>query len=287
MRGKDLRHLDSHPKLDVVEWQDAPPPLVTSLDPKGRGPRRFLSPTLIGLLGTLLLHALVIQSVPFGRGPTARPPEAQESGASPKSNTQSSEGLVLISLSTASSQPAAIRNLISALPDLSKMKIKSPIDVEPPALLNVETLALSEETQASSTSSDGDADAEKARLFGIYTGQIQARIDRVWRRPRTPVNEGAESTVPTDSADYFQCEAQIVQDSIGTVQEILLPRCNGSAAWQRSLVLAIQQASPLPAPPSAKVFSRSITLDFIGIPYAAGSPEDEYEFQSRTIAKSN
>ena len=280
--------MDRLPKLDVVEWQDVPPPLVPSLDPKGRGPRRFLSPTLMGLLGTLLLHALMIQSVPFGsRGPTVRPPEAQESDTSPKSNTQSSEGLVLISLTTVNLPPAAMQNAIPALPDLSKMRIKPPIDVEPPTLLNVETLALSEEAQASSASRDGAEDAEKARLFGIYTGQIQARIDRVWRRPRTPVNDGTESTAAADSADSFQCEAQVVQDATGMVQEILLPRCNGSAAWQRSLVLAIQQASPLPAPPSAKVFSRSVTLDFIGIPYGSGAAEQDYEFEPRAVVGSN
>lgn len=281
--AKDLRHLDSHPKLDVVEWQDAPPP-VPSFVPKSRTRRRFLSPTLIGLLGTLLLHALVIQSVFIGLGPTVRPLKVQEPGTSPKFNMQSSEGLVLIIVPTANLQPVPMKNLISALSDLSQLRIKSAVDVDPPALLNVETLALSEEIQASGASNNSGDDAEKARLFGIYADQIQARIDRVWRRPRTPVNEDTESTL---SADSFQCEAQIVQDATGNVQEILLPRCNGSAAWQRSLVLAIQQASPLPAPPSAKVFSRSVTLEFIGIPYAAGSPDDEYELPPRTIAKSN
>jgi len=43
-------------------------------------------------------------------------------------------------------------------------------------------------------------------------------------------------------------------------------------------VLAIQQTSPLPAPPSASVFSHSISLKFLGLPYVAGSPEDDYEF---------
>jgi hypothetical protein len=42
--------------------------------------------------------------------------------------------------------------------------------------------------QASKPSNTGGDGAEQARLFGIYTGQIQAQIDRVWRRPRTPVN---------------------------------------------------------------------------------------------------
>jgi hypothetical protein len=54
--------MDSSPKMDVIDWQDSPPPVI----PTPRAPRRFLPPTLIGILGTLLLHALVIQTVPWG-----------------------------------------------------------------------------------------------------------------------------------------------------------------------------------------------------------------------------
>ena len=92
------------------------------------------------------------------------------------------------------------RSLVSSLPDLRKMKIRTPVDLDPPGLLNSETLALSEDQASKQTSAGGDG-AEQARLFGIYTGQIQARIDRVWRRPRTPVSE-ADGT-----GDSFQCEA--------------------------------------------------------------------------------
>jgi hypothetical protein len=274
--------MDSDKKTDVVDWQDSPPPVI----PRERAPRRFLSPTLIGMLGTLLLHTMVIQSLPFGtRAPKAKPPETQEStDALTKSKADPIiESLVLIALPDAiHSREPAIQNAVSSLADLSKMKIKSPVNVDPPALLNLETLALSEDPASKLTSDGGDA-AEQARLFGIYTGQMQARIDRVWRRPRTPINEEKFAAATTDNRDSFQCEAQIIQDNRGNVQEILLPRCNGSAAWQRSLVLAIQHASPLPAPPSEKVFSTSITLNFVGLSYVAGAPDDAYEPTRRTL----
>jgi hypothetical protein len=275
--------MDSDKKMDVADWQDSPPPVI----PKNRARRRFLPPTLIGFLATLLLHTMVIQSLPFGsRGPKARPPEAQESAdALSKSKSAPAERLVLITLPTpANSNQTATQYVLSSLPDVSKMKIKSPINVDPPALANLETLALSEDQASDSSVQGGDA-AEQARLFGIYTGQIQARIDRVWRRPRTQINEDHSAATTADSADSFQCEAQIVQDVAGNVQEILLPRCNGSAAWQRSLVLAIQQASPLPAPPSATVFNSSISLRFVGLPYISGSSEDGYEIEATRIAR--
>jgi hypothetical protein len=47
--------------------------------------------------------------------------------------------------------------------------------------------------------------------------------------------------------------------------------------------LAIRQASPLPAPPSASVFSQSITLNFLGLSFIAGAPEDDYEPERRIV----
>ena len=67
--------MDSSQKMDVVDWRDSPPPVI----PEARAPLRFLPPTLIGILGTLLLHALLIQSVPWGSGPKIEPPEVPES----------------------------------------------------------------------------------------------------------------------------------------------------------------------------------------------------------------
>ena len=266
--------MDSCSKMEVDDWQYSAPPVI----PKAVTPRRFLPPTLIGILGTLLLHALVIQSVPWGSGPKIKPLETPESmDALAKSKTDPAESLVLISLPTTSvSSQTAAQNLVSSLLDLKKMKIKPSLDLDPLAVLNIEALSLSDDEVSKPTSGSGDG-AELARLFGIYTGQIQARIDRVWRRPRTPVNENAAGQNRVDAVESFQCEAQIIQDVRGNVQEILLPHCNGSAAWQRSLVSAIRQASPLPAPPSIEVFTQSITLEFVGLPYVQGASNEEYE----------
>jgi hypothetical protein len=265
--------MDRPRKMEVADWRDSPPLVIV----KERARRRFLSPTLIGIFATLLLHVLVIQSLPFGSsGPKLRPPETPEStDALSGSKTDSAEGLVLISLPTMSiSNQAAAQTVVSSLLKLRKLKIKSPVVVDLPSVLNIEVLALGADEVSKPTSDSGDG-VELARLSGIYTGQIEARIARVWRRPRTPINE--DSKKPTDADESFQCEAQIVQDARGNVQEILLPRCNGSAVWQRSLVSAIQQASPLPAPPNIKVFTQSITLNFVGLPYIQGASNEEYE----------
>jgi TonB-like protein len=271
VHGKDRGTMDGSQKMDVGDWQDSPRPNV----PKIRAPRRFLPPALIGVLGTLLLHAMLIQSVSFASRASKPRPETQESALS--ESTRGADALVLISLPTlANTSNASSESVTSSLHDLTKLKIKPRISTDPPEFLNIETLALSEEQASNAIANDADG-RELARLFGIYTGQIQARIDRVWRRPRTPVTEDRGSPSASDAGDSFQCEVQIVQDARGNVQEILLPRCNGSAAWKRSLVLAVQQASPLPAPPSIKVFTQSITLEFVGLQYIQGAPNEEYE----------
>jgi hypothetical protein len=256
--------LDSHRNMDVGEWQDSPHAKEDS-----RKSRAILSPAIVGVLGTLLLHGLLLPSLYVGtQGQTGR---VRESLKASRPMPNSAESLVLISIATSGVGRGVVENAVSALPTFSKMQIRPVIDKESIPVLDVEALSLGED-QASPSLADDDRDAQKAHLFGIYTGQIQARIDRIWRRPRSPVNDS--NAVIEDS---FRCEAQIIQASNGTVQEILLPRCNGSAAWQHSLVLAIQEASPLPAPPDPSVFSQSIVLSFVGLPLGPGSSEDDYE----------
>jgi hypothetical protein len=85
--------MDSHNKMEVVDWHDSPPPVI----PEARTPRRFLPPTLIGILGTLLLHTVVIQTVPWGSGHRLKPTDIPEStDALSKSRMDSAESLVLI-----------------------------------------------------------------------------------------------------------------------------------------------------------------------------------------------
>jgi hypothetical protein len=201
-----------------------------------------------------------------------------------KSKGESTEMLVLITLPAVSSSNHAMSLAVSPQLSLTKIAGPAPADLEPPALLDIEILTLGEESPSRVTGDSGEA-AEQARLFGIYTGQIRSRVERIWRRPRTPVSETGIGDARTTADDSFQCQVQIVQDASGIVQEVLLPQCNGSLAWQRSLVVAIQQASPLPAPPSARVFSRSIALNFLGLPYGSGSSDEDYELESHSLAR--
>lgn len=243
--------------------------------------RASWSPRVIGIAGTLLLHSLVMQSALMGsRAHKVRPPEIQERAAALiKAHIKPEDSLVLIDLPTLAESPD---ESLDQLASDGRMNQDLPIKlISPDSLgaIDLMPVAISEQEVSESARDSGDG-TDKARLFGIYSGQIQARIERIWQRPRTPINEGVNASAGVE--EYFRCQVQIVQDAAGRVQEILLPNCNGSLAWQRSLVLAIQQASPLPAPPSPTVFTYKVNLTLTGYAYVAGSSDDGYEAAPRT-----
>ena len=62
---------------------------------------------------------------------------------------------------------------------------------------------------------------------------------------------------------------RVLQDADGKVLEIMLIECDDGIDWQQSLVAAIQQASPLPAPPHPAVFTSALMLQLQGRPSAA------------------
>jgi hypothetical protein len=102
-------------------------------------------------------------------------------------------------------------------------------------------------------------------MYGRYLGQIHARIDRAWLRPRTAIG-----------APIFQCQVQVDQDSSGRVLATTLIECNGGTRWQLSLVHAIEAASPLPAPPNPAVFVQHVLLAFRAMAYAPGASAQLY-----------
>ena len=275
-------------RLVVTEWRYEPPADCGA--ERGRISEKSYS-AWIGAAGSLLLHALFFLSVLLGaQVMKVRRPEVRGVGAARiRSRAAPSETLILLNLSTpVKSRPPLITKLASAglLPADLPMTLISP-DPLPHFAHSADHAA--ENQKAAAPIDRGDA-ALRAALFGRYTGQIDARIERAWQRPRSPVNrENAalrglgirESRRGALGDEPFQCEVRILQDRQGDVQEIQLLRCNGSVAWRQSLVTAILAASPLPAPPSPSVFSDAITLTFVAHSLASGGP-DEYAPRSTT-----
>lgn len=124
------------------------------------------------------------------------------------------------------------------------------------------------------TENTSNVGPDHSMMAGRYLGQIDARIDRAWIRPRTPIDSG-----------LFACRVRVVQGNDGRVQEIEIIQCNGDTAWQVSLVRAIQSASPLPAPPDPKVFSRKLILEFHSTPFVPGADAEGFEPEPKMAMK--
>jgi hypothetical protein len=243
----------------------------------------------LGIASTLSLHGLALHSLVLGSTfHKPHPPDVQGAGSSVQSTAPPAEELVLVAMIDAQKNDTDLGEKISSLgPHLQS----APVIVESPDPLpsmGADSTDLPD-SSAPATPDAGDP-AVRALMFGRYTGQISARIERSWRRPRSPVIDETGPTAKINGADgstendTFRCRVQIRQDSRGNVQEVLLLECNGTEEWRHSLVVAINQSSPLPAPPIPTVFMQAITMSFEAHAYQAGASADEYEIEPRLSA---
>lgn len=156
-----------------------------------------------------------------------------------------------------------ILEVASARPFLKKPQLSAPV------LRTIDLESRSHQQARRLTRANADPVAGQpglAVLYGRYLGQIQARIERAWLRPRTAIG-----------SDLFRCQVQIDQGRGGAVGDITLERCNGTVQWQESLVRAIEAAAPLSAPPNPAVFTHHVVLLFRSTGYAKGAPSGEFQ----------
>ncbi len=279
--------MDRRPDIEVDDWSaefGRAPPVV----PVRRSRRLWIPPPLLGFIGTCLVHALLVQSlVLWTAAKKIKLPEITGPGSIASPQGQVSElTLVVVTSADAAPPEESISEEMASKGVVAKELSMILISPDPAPAVDIPADALSDDPKSETVVASGDP-AGRARLFGIYSGQIQARIERIWRRPRTAVTDPTKPNSKTVGDDIFRCQVQIVQDATGAVKEILLPNCNGTSAWQKSLVVAIQQASPLPAPPDPAVFSRVMAMTFIGLEFRAGNSTDEYEIEPRHIQAQN
>jgi hypothetical protein len=220
----------------------------------------------LGLAGSLALHLLLIEAALLGEGTSAvRPPREPGLAANAVvSGEETQATLILIEASGFGSdaEPEESRSSRGTLLQTVRLTVISPEPVPQPAF-DIDDPMLDEDAPATESSID---QIGPAKQFGLYLGQIQARIERAWLRPRSPL-EG----------DSFSCRVEVLQSRHGDVREVTLQQCDGDVSWQLSLVHAIERASPLPAPPDAAVFTDLIRLSFRSRPYVPGQSEDGFE----------
>jgi hypothetical protein len=214
-----------------------------------------------GALTSLALHLLLMTPVLMGFGTSTQRPLVDSSELESPAEDDPSSSMTVTFIdepdSGIASQGGETSARLAASPPLNSVPLPAPA----PKF----NLPVDDDTDAGHDKPNGSGRPDPGRqlLFGRYIGQITARIERAWMRPRTPIEN-----------PFFACRVRIIQNRSGVVQEVELVRCNGDSRWQTSLVEAIQTASPLPAPPDADVFTGQLTLD---LQSAAFTPDGSAE----------
>lgn len=211
--------------------------------------------------GAVVIHALLLSPMVLGTGGHKKPRSGDTPGPGASAIVSSAEYLTLVLISE--SQPMSSHEL--DLADLASrgivrndqaVRILSP---DPNPAFDAAAEEDLEQTSQSADQSTGDA-RERAELFERYLRQVYSRIERAWIQP---------ARFHVDGDEAFDCSVRILQDANGKVREIMLIECDDGIDWQQSLVAAIQQASPLPAPPHPSVFTSALMLQLQGRPRAA------------------
>lgn len=218
---------------------------------------------LVGGLGSLALHALLLAPVLFGGG-THQHTTPDAPGTAATANQPGAEAALTVEFIEEADgrTPASGRTAVTPLPPSPSTFTRPAAELIPPSdIPDIET----DRDAPSSAATPGDQRLE-AQLYGMYVGQISARIERAWLRPRT-----------SPGVDRFMCQVQVLQGPSGDVLKVTLSACNGDARWQSSLVRAIQTASPLPAPPDPRVFRKHIALQFDSDAFVAGGSSEGFE----------
>jgi hypothetical protein len=202
----------------------------------------------VGIAVSILIHAALLGSVVLGGARSALLRRSAHTGAAASMTSEGDEeAMTVIFIDTFrrdfEQQRLASRATVTQSIGLKVASLDALVDLTFP---DVTVKADDKDDEQVS-----DDPVRRAMLAGRYTGQIKARIERAWVRPRTPIG-----------VSHFSCQVQIVQDRSGAVKETSLQTCQGDARWQLSLIQAIQRAAPLPAPPDPAVFTSAISLRF-------------------------
>jgi hypothetical protein len=222
------------------------------------------------MAATLLLHALIVLPLFLVLSvPPSRPASQSGAGASalPSAHQPVMTVVFINESSSAERVPPPAVDLAS--------RGHAPLDLRVVVLGPDASPAAedSQEAQDRSTPAIAVSDqAQHALLYGRYVGQVQARIERAWMRPRTEIG-----------APAFSCSARITQDRRGNVVSTEINDCNGTESWQQSLLSAIRSASPLPAPPDPSVYADTLLLHFRSEGFIQGGPIEGFETGNRAL----
>jgi hypothetical protein len=234
----------------------------------GSGTRLSRWTPLVGVVGTLLLHALILLPLMIDLALPRKVPNRSGVGASVAVSDEEAAMTVVFIDEPSSAEHQALR------PKVLASRGHAPADlplvvVSPDPRPAPEPASAKEEDSARPEAAQEQT--QHAILLGRYLGQLQARVERAWNRPRSDIG-----------APMFSCRVRIQQDHHGSVTDVRFDRCTRNERWQQSLVSAIRTASPLPAPPDPSVYADRIWLTFASEGFRQAGPTQGFEPERRT-----
>jgi hypothetical protein len=235
-----------------------------------RTPTRPQVVSVLGVSLSFFLHALLLSPIWLNFGQRSRQPHSLMNSNTKAIDNGQPSAMELIYIENSDTEGASMLerniNLLAQAPQATQ------IDFPGSPMPDIDLPDTDDEPSDRYTTNDPHSeDPGRSLMAGRYVGQITARIERAWIRPRTPVSGSA-----------FVCRVRIVQDPHGAVQEIELIRCNGDTRWQASLVQAIQSASPLPAPPDPDVYRSRFVLQLSSQAFVPGGSSEGFEPEARS-----
>ncbi len=229
---------------------------------------RRLSGSAVGIVGSVLIHGFLALPLVLDLSLPA-PPVPNRSGVGATSLVSDSEPTIAVFFFDDTSAPKSQRKG-SPIVLASRGRVQHDLPI---LVLSADGTPATKADSNSKHSADyleaTDDQMQRALLYGRYLGQVQARIERAWVRPRSEIG-----------APTFACRAHISQDRNGDITGLKLESCNGTQRWQQSLVSAIRTASPLPAPPDPSVYSDSLWLSFNSVGFNADAASEGFEPES-------
>lgn len=92
-------------------------------------------------------------------------------------------------------------------------------------------------------------EAMNAGELAVYRFAIMQQLRRNWIEPASVVAD-------------LECVVKVSQLPSGEVTAVSIGTCNGDDSVKRSIVAAVQKASPLPLPSNPSLFDRNLTITF-------------------------
>jgi hypothetical protein len=225
--------MHSRDKIDIADWHAGDVSSQRGL----RTVQRNWPPVVLGFIGSMALHLLLVPTVFFGTATSRIHLPDQPQGEAGQTSKSESENLVIIDLAQATKSATGVRIDLRIDRARLKLNVTKTIVIDRPRIdIHVDS---SDEELMGQGAADSYEDSNRAHLAGIYSGQIRARIERIWRRPRGPVNDASDIADKRGAIDPFQCLVTIVQDSLGRVQETQLLSCGKLAHLGGALTLGI------------------------------------------------